>query len=96
MANQSATSLTSSIKVDIIPAAYYGKIAQLFVAKGEHIWGSFDEMENKITYLNEKDANAQDLIDNAVVKTLLNGGEVFLLESDKMPANSPLAAIFRY
>lgn len=94
--NQSATQLTSSIKVDIIPAAYYGKTAQLFVTKGEHIWGTFNEMENKITYLNEKDANAQDLIDNTVVKTLLNGGEVFLLERDKMPGNTSLAAIFRY
>jgi hypothetical protein len=94
--NQSATSLTSSIKVDIIPAAYYGKIAQLFVAKGEHIWGTFDEMENKITYLKETDKNAQDLIDNTVVKTLLNGGEVFLLDRDKMPGNASLAAIFRY
>jgi release factor family 7 len=94
--NKSATPLTSSIKVDIIPAAYYGKIAQLFVAKGEHIWGMFDEMENKITYLNETDKNAQDLIDNTVVKTLVNGGEVFLLERNKMPAGSSLAAIFRY
>ncbi len=53
-------------------------------------------MGNKINYLDESIENAQDLIDNAVVKTLLNGGEVFLLERDKMPADSQLAAIFRY
>jgi len=94
--NQSATTLTSIVKVDIIPAAYYGKIAQLFVAKGEHVWGTFDEMSNKVTYLNQNDEGAQDLIDNTVVQTLLNGGEVFLLDQDKMPANSVLAAIFRY
>src|SRR5205809_395866 len=58
--NRSATQLTSSVKVDIIPAAYYGRIAQLFVAKDEHIWGRFDEMKNKITYLNKNDEGAQD------------------------------------
>ncbi len=94
--NQSATELTSSIVDDVIPASYYGRVAYLFVQKGFHIWGTFDEMENKISYLNENEPGAQDLIDNTVVKTLLNGGEVFLLESDKMPASSQLAAIFRY
>jgi hypothetical protein len=53
-------------------------------------------MNNKITYLNEADEGAQDLIDNTVVQTLLNGGEVFLLERDKVPGNAALAAIFRY
>jgi hypothetical protein len=94
--NQSATQLTSSILDDVIPAAYYGRIACLFVQKGEHIWGIFDEMENKITYSNENNEASQDLVDNAVVKTLLNGGEVFLLEREGMPAESQLAAIFRY
>ncbi len=94
--NQSATELTTSIVDDVIPATYYGRVSYLFVQKGEHIWGTFDEMGNKINYLDKSIENAQDLIDNAVVKTLLNGGEVFLLERDKMPADSPLAAIFRY
>lgn len=94
--NQSATQLTSSVIDDIIPATYYGRVSYLFVQKGQHTWGTFDEMENKISYSNENDEFAQDLIDNAVVKTLLNGGEVFLLEAEKMPGNSKLAAIFRY
>jgi hypothetical protein len=94
--NQSATELTTSIVDDVIPATYYGRVSYLFVQKGEHIWGTFDEMGNKINYLDKSIENAQDLIDNAVVKTLLNGGEVFLLERDKMSADSPLAAIFRY
>lgn len=94
--NQSATQLTSSIADDIIPAAYYARIEKLFAANDVHIWGKFDEMENKIIYLDEKDTSAQDLVDNTVVHTLLNGGEVFVLEKDKMPADSVLAAVFRY
>ncbi|MGI8633771.1 MAG: hypothetical protein ACR2KZ_00060 [Segetibacter sp.] len=38
----------------------------------------------------------EDLIDNAVEKTLANGGEVFLLDREKMPAKSQLAAIMRF
>lgn len=94
--NQSATALTSSILDDVIPATYYSRVSHLFVQKGEHVWGKFDEMENKVTYSDEHDKGAQDLIDNAVVKTLMSGGDVFLLEKDKMPAESALAAIFRY
>jgi hypothetical protein len=94
--NQSATALTSSIIDDVVPATYYGRISHLFVQKGEHIWGTFNEMENEIKYSDEKQEDAEDLIDNAVVKTLTTGGEVFLLEKEQMPAQSQLAAIFRY
>ena len=94
--NQSATGLTSSIIDDVIPAAYYARISQLFVAKGEHIWGSFNEMENKLTIHASHDEGGENLLDNAVVKTLANGGEVFLLEKDRMPSDSPIAALMRY
>jgi hypothetical protein len=94
--NHSATQLTSSIPNDIIPAAYYGRISHLFVQKGEHIWGRFNEMENKVTYSESEDGGNEDLVDNVVVKTLQNGGEIFLLDREKMPADSSLAAIFRY
>lgn len=94
--NQSATSLTSSKIDEVVPATYYGRVSNLFVQKGEHIWGTFDEMENKTNFSDQHSNGAQDLVDNAVVKTLLNGGEVFLLDQDAMPAKSPLAAIFRY
>jgi hypothetical protein len=35
-------------------------------------------------------------MDKAIIKTLLNGGEVFIVEKDQMPANSKLAALMRY
>src|SRR5204863_9014777 len=44
--NHSATPLTSSIPEEVIPAAHYSKIAQLFVQRGEHVWGTFDEANN--------------------------------------------------
>jgi hypothetical protein len=95
-ANQSATPLTSSIAADVIPAAHYGRISHLFIAKGEHMWGTFDEMNNELKVEGRETANNEDLVDKTVVKTLVTGGEVFMLEKEKMPAFSSIAAVMRY
>jgi hypothetical protein len=94
--NQSATALTSSIVDDVIPAAYYGRIAHLFVQRGAHIWGTFDEMANELQVHESEGENREDLIDNAVEKTLQTGGDVYVLDAGQMPADSPVAAIMRY
>ena len=94
--NQSATELTSSIVADVIPAAYYGRIAHLFVQKGAHIWGTFDEMANELQVHESETESSEDLIDNTVVKTLQTGGNVYVLEAGQMPADAPVAAIMRY
>lgn len=94
--NKSASALTSSIAADVIPATYYGRVSHLFVCKGEHIWGTFDDMANELKFHDTPDEDGEDLIDNAVVKTLATGGEVFLLDKEQMPADSQLAALMRY
>jgi hypothetical protein len=94
--NQSATDLTSSIPDDIIPAAHYGRVSQLFALKGEHIWGRFDEMNNELTYHAARQGDDECLVDKTVIKTLLTGGEVFILPEEKMPAPGKLAALMRY
>ncbi|HEY9046825.1 MAG TPA: hypothetical protein VIN08_13070, partial [Ohtaekwangia sp.] len=95
-ANQSATELTSADATDVIPAAYYGRIAHLFVQPGEHIWGTFDEMANKIAIHDTQQQNDECLLNKAVIKTILTGGEVHILDKDKMPADSKIAAVLRY
>lgn len=94
--NQSATQLTSSVAADVIPAAHYGRVSQLFVLKDEHIWGTFDEMNNILTIHNTQEEGDECLVDKAVIKTLLTGGEVFVLPAEKMPVKSKLAALMRY
>ena len=94
--NRSATELTSSIAEDVVPATHYGRVSHLFVSKGEHIWGTFDEMANELQMHETQQEGSEDLIDNAVVKTLATGGEVFLLDKEQMPAESPIAALMRY
>lgn len=94
--NHSATQLTSSIPEDVIPAAYYGRIAQLFAVQGDHLWGTFDEQDNVLTIHSEQQEGDECLLDKAVMKTLLNGGEVFLITKEEMPSDSQLAALMRY
>jgi hypothetical protein len=94
--NLSGTDKTSSVVADIIPAAYYARISHLFVLKGEFIWGLFNEESNTLELNHSPDEGGEDLVDNAVVKTISNGGVVFLLDKEQMPVDSQMAAIFRY
>jgi hypothetical protein len=94
--NQSATELTSSIADDVIPAAHYRRVWHLFVQKGEHIWGTFNEMENRLEIHETRQEGDEDLIDKAILKTILNAGEVHMLEKERMPVDSKIAALMRY
>ena len=95
-ANQSATQLTSSVAADVIPAAHYKRVWHLFVQKDEHIWGKFDEHNNKLTIHDTQQDGDECLIDKAVIKTILNAGEVHVLPKDRMPGGSQIAALMRY
>lgn len=94
--NQIATSLTSSIPEDVIPASFYAQISDLFVCKDEHIWGKFNEAENKLEIHSQKQEGDEDLIDRAAIKTYLNGGGVYILDKEKMPKEAIIAAFKRY
>jgi hypothetical protein len=94
--NKSATELTSSIPEDIIPSAHYGKISILFVKKGYQLWGTFDEQSNQLSIHAEAGGENEPLVDQAVVKTLMNGGEVFEAEASQLPEGADMAALMRY
>ena len=95
-ANQSATDLTSYDPAEIIPGAYYGRVSHIFVKKADHLWGTFDETTSELNLGDTESENSEDLLDEALVRTIRNGGEVFVLDQEKMPANSKMAAVFRY
>ena len=94
--NQSATPLTSTIPEEIIPAAFYSRIAQLFVQKNTEIWGTFDEKSNQLFIHNKQQNNDDSLLDKAILKTMMNGGEVFMLDKNEMPHGAEIAALMRY
>lgn len=94
--NNSAKELTTSIPEEVIPAAYFSQVSDLFVQKDQRIWGKFDENNNSITINEKKQEDDECLINKAIIKTLMNGGEVHMLEKEKMPADTPIAAFMRY
>ncbi|HEY0655980.1 MAG TPA: hypothetical protein VGD65_22750 [Chryseosolibacter sp.] len=94
--NQSATQLTSTNGEEIIAAAHYKRVWHLFVQEGAHIWGTFDEMNNKVTVHPSQQEGDEDLIDKAVIRTILNAGEVHFLPKDQMPEGKEVAAVMRY
>ncbi|PWG82043.1 baeRF7 domain-containing protein [Pararcticibacter amylolyticus] len=94
--NNSAKELTSSIPGEVIPASYYGQVSDLFVLKDAHIWGQFNESDNQLTVHDSEQPGDVCLIDKSIMKTIMNGGEVHILEKERMPADSKVAAFFRY
>ncbi|MDB5013439.1 MAG: hypothetical protein JWQ25_1641, partial [Daejeonella sp.] len=94
--DNSATGLSFSTVPEVISAAYYAQISDLFVEKNQHIWGSFNETDNEVIIHTEKQEGDDCLINNAIVKTLVNGGEVHMLDAEKMPDESKLAAFLRF
>lgn len=94
--NHIATPLTSSMPETVIPGSFYSRIADLFVQKDMHIWGMFNEADNYLEIHNEKQEGDECLVNKAVVKTVLNGGAVHILEAEKMPKESVIAAFMRF
>lgn len=92
----SGTGLTSKDIREIIPAAYHGRVGLLFILKGYQQWGLFDPGSNKVLLHEKLEAGSEGLHDFAAIQTFLNGGPVFILSPEKMPDESPLAAVFRY
>ena len=92
----SNTELISTKIEEAVPAAYYGRIDRLFVAVGVQRWGRFDPDANEIQVHSEAEPGDEDLLDAAAIQTLINGGVVYAVEPDVMPAPAPIAAVFRY
>lgn len=88
--------LASTRLETILQAAYYGLVETLFATLNDQLWGKVDFKNNTLEQHQDHQVGDQDLSDVAVANTLLNSGSVFTLESDKMPDEKPLAAIFRY
>ena len=95
--NNSATELSSSIPAEVIPAAHFAQVSDLFVQRDQHIWGTFDEKDNHLVMHEQKLNGDECLINKAIIKTIMNGGEVHILDKEKMPAeNTPIAAFLRF
>lgn len=81
---------------DIVSTAYFGRVDTLFVPEATHIWGTFDPDANRATTDGESRPNNADLLDMATAHTLINSGAVYVMSTDDMPDDAPVAAILRY
>ena len=91
-----ATGRTSKDVKEVVPAAYYGRVDQLFVAVGVRQWGSFNAETSTIDLHPDEEPGDEDLLNAAAIQTILNGGTVYAVEPEKVPDEAPLAAVFRY
>ncbi|MFP4368950.1 MAG: hypothetical protein ACLFR2_05160 [Candidatus Kapaibacterium sp.] len=80
----------------ILKGAESGRVKQLFVELEQYIWGKYDSSKNVFITHEEKEKGDEDLLDLAAAFTIMNNGRVFALVRDKMPDDSPVAAVFRY
>jgi hypothetical protein len=92
----SNTNVTSTDLNETVPAAYYGRVQQLFVAVGRQQWGRFDAEANEMQIHSEPEPGDEDLLDAAAIQTIVNGGVVYAVEPEKMPDKAAIAAVFRY
>ncbi len=82
---------------EIVPAAINQRIDTLFVKKGEALWGMYNKESDRIMVREVQTEYSPCLLNMAAMHTLLNSGNVFLMESDEMPEpNSKLNALFRF
>lgn len=70
---------------EVWKAAAAGRVHQLCAAEGVEFPGDIHHPHSH-----------EDLINAAIVETLKNGGDVFMLPQDRLPAGSPVAAILRF
>ena len=92
----SGTGLTSADIGEIIPAAYHGRVGQLFVASGRQQWGSYHGESGAVELHQKMEPASEDLLEIAAIQTFLNGGLVFMLPIEEMPDEHDLVAVFRY
>ena len=85
----------SSHLKEVVTAAHDGRVLTLLVSDSQEPTGYFDEATNSVK-AHGAEADKQDLVNDAVVQTILHAGKVLVASAKKMPHGVPAAAIFRF
>jgi hypothetical protein len=80
----------------IVRAARYARVECLFLPESGEVWGRFEEAKDQITVRGAPEGGDVDLLDQAAVDTLANGGAVFAVRRDDLPLGAAAAAVLRY
>jgi hypothetical protein len=85
---------TSNDLAEVLPAAYQGYVQYLFVARDRQQWGTFDPANLYATIHEHPEPGDEDLLNLAVVHALSHRATVWVVEPEKVPDNTPVAAIY--
>ncbi|MDT8305193.1 MAG: hypothetical protein RRC07_04605 [Anaerolineae bacterium] len=94
--NMAGTEQASADLEEIVLGAVQGRVDSLFVATDQQRWGHYDEANHRIALHDEQQTGDDELLDFAAVHTLVNGGTVYAVSHEAVPADAVAAAIFRY
>lgn len=81
---------------DIVKAARYARVDTLFLTGDDHLWGRFNEPEDRVVAHGSAAEGDVDLLDFAALMTLRQGGSVTLVAREALPPPGLSAAILRY
>ena len=81
---------------EIVKAARYARVDTLFLAGDDHLWGWFDQLEDRVVAHGSAADGDIDLLDFAALMTLRHGGSVMLVSREALPPPGVSAAILRY
>ncbi len=90
------TGKTANTVMDIVPAAFHGRISDLFVVPGLQQWGYFDPESETVKISEGPLTGNEDLIDLAAAETFLNSGNVYALKNEQMPDQGFICAVYRW
>jgi hypothetical protein len=81
---------------DVVKASHEGRVLKLFVSESLETTGAFDQATHTVKGRQTGASEDEDLVNDAVVQTILHAGRVFVVPNGKMPNGAPVAAIFRF
>ncbi|HVU97890.1 MAG TPA: hypothetical protein VHE34_21850 [Puia sp.] len=90
------TAPVTSFPQDVIRAAFEGRVAQLFLAKGTSLWGKYASAPAEPVIHTEEQPGDDCLTNQLVVQTILHGGQAYVEDREKMPAGGEMVAVLRY
>lgn len=88
--------LVSTNLGEIVSAAYFKRVDALLLREGKQHFGIFDPQDNETRAGDERSLENYDVLDFAAAHTILNKGDVYILEEDEMPVEEDAAAILRF
>ncbi len=95
--NVAGTGVTSEDIATVAAEAVHGRVDTLFLSPSEPVWGSYDSTNATAVIHDEYQRGDHDLINLAAIKTIAQGGKVFVSSYNGVNETSGnVKALFRY